>query len=248
MTKSCSTRSPSSLRDTARASRWRRPIRRRRTGRSSRRGASGPRTGTRCPGPRPLAPLQTPRLCSRDTDALRSPRPSPGRPRAQRDVHPLHLDARVRNLDSSRMPGQILAMGGGGFLLEGDSPLDDFLLSLSPTPRPRVCYLPTPAGDSDRGIATFFEVFSRKDCRPTCVRLFGAPELPTERLAEQDVIYVSGGNTANALALWRVHGIDVALREAWERGAVMGGSSAGANCWFECCVTDSFGTQLSRLD
>jgi len=145
------------------------------------------------------------------------------------------------------MPGQIVAMGGGGFMLEGDSLLDDFMLSLSPASRPRVCYLPTPAGDSDRGIAAFFEVFSRKECQPTCVRLFGAPERPAERLADQHVIYVSGGNTANALTLWRLHGIDVALREAWERGAVLGGSSAGANCWFEACVTDSFGRGLDPL-
>lgn len=138
-------------------------------------------------------------------------------------------------------------MGSGGFMLERDSPLDDFLLSLSPAHRPSVCYLPTPAGDSDRGIAAFFEAFSRRDCEPSCLRLFGAPEQPVEQLADQDVIYVSGGNTANALALWRLHGVDEALREAWQRGAVLGGGSAGANCWFECCITDSFGRQLDPL-
>ena len=132
-------------------------------------------------------------------------------------------------------------------MLERDSPLDDFLLSLSPARRPRVCYLPTPAGDSDRGIAAFFEAFSRRECEPSCLRLFGAPEQPAEQLADQEVIYVSGGNTANALALWRLHGVDAALRDAWERGAVLGGGSAGANCWFECCVTDSFGRELDPL-
>ncbi|HSJ93718.1 MAG TPA: Type 1 glutamine amidotransferase-like domain-containing protein, partial [Gaiellaceae bacterium] len=55
-------------------------------------------------------------------------------------------------------------------------------------------------------------------------------------------------NTANALVLWRLHGIDVALRAAWERGAVLGGVSAGGNCWFEACVTDSFGRRLGPLD
>jgi peptidase E len=145
------------------------------------------------------------------------------------------------------MPGQILAMGGGGFMSEERSALDDFLLSLSGGGRPRVCFVPTPAGDSDRGIAAFFEAFARRDCEPSCLRLFGAPERPVEHLAAQDVIYVSGGNTANALAVWRLHGVDRALREAWERGAVLGGVSAGANCWFECCVTDSFGPGLDPL-
>ena len=49
------------------------------------------------------------------------------------------------------------------------------------------------------------------------------------------------------LAIWRVHGIDRALRQAWDRGAVLAGGSAGANCWFEACVTDSFGPQLDPL-
>ena len=138
-------------------------------------------------------------------------------------------------------------MGGGGFMLEEDSPLYDFLLSLSPARRPRICFLPTPAGDSDRAIAAFFEAFAGRDCEPSSLRLFGSPARPAEHLAAQDVIYVSGGSTANALALWRLHGVDLALRDAWERGAVVGGVSAGANCWFECSVTDSFGPELAPL-
>jgi peptidase E len=133
-------------------------------------------------------------------------------------------------------------------MMEDDSPLDDFLLSLSQARRPRVCFVPTPAGDSDRVIAAFFEAFAPRDCEPSCLRLFGAPDSPAELLAAQDVVYVSGGNTANALALWRLHGVDRALRAAWERGAVVGGVSAGANCWFECSVTDSFGPDLAPLE
>ena len=132
-------------------------------------------------------------------------------------------------------------------MADRSSPLDDFMLSLSDVPRPRVCLLPTPSGDSDRAIAAFFEAFAPRDCEPSCVRLFGIPERPAERLADEDVIYVSGGNTANALAIWRLHGVDLALRAAWERGAVLGGVSAGANCWFDCCVTDSFGVALDPL-
>ena len=147
-----------------------------------------------------------------------------------------------------RVAGHVVAMGGGGFMADRASPLDGFMLSLSDVKRPRVCFLPTPAGDSDRAIAAFFEAFAARRCEPSCVRLFGMPERPAEHLAEQDVIYVSGGNTANALALWRLHGIDVALCEAWGRGAVLGGVSAGANCWFQCCVTDSFGPALDPLD
>jgi dipeptidase E len=107
--------------------------------------------------------------------------------------------------------------------------------------------VPTPGGDRDTAIAAFFEVFSKRECVPTCLRLFGMPYRPADLLAEQDVIYVSGGNTANALALWRLHGVDRALHSAWDRGAILGGVSAGGNCWFECSVTDSFGPQLGPL-
>lgn len=138
-------------------------------------------------------------------------------------------------------------MGGGGFLADRASALDEFMLSLSPAARPRICFVPTPAGDSDRVVAAFFEAFTPRDCEPSCLRLFGVPTGPVEHLALQDVIYVSGGNTANALAIWRLHGVNVALRAAWKRGAVLGGVSAGANCWFECCVTDSFRAGLDPL-
>lgn len=138
-------------------------------------------------------------------------------------------------------------MGGGGFMADRASRLDDFMLSLSEAPRPRVCFVPTPVGDADRAIAAFFEAFAVRDCEPSSLRLFGIPDRPVERLASQDVIYVSGGNTANALAIWRLHGVDEALRAAWERGAVLGGVSAGANCWFEGCVTDSFAAALDPL-
>jgi len=63
----------------------------------------------------------------------------------------------------------------------------------------------------------------------------------------QDVIFIGGGNTANALAIWRVHGFDEILREAWEAGIVLTGWSAGMICWFEAGVTDSFGPQLEGL-
>jgi len=62
-----------------------------------------------------------------------------------------------------------------------------------------------------------------------------------------DVIFVGGGNTANLLAIWRTHGFDAILREAWESGVLLCGWSAGMICWFEACVTDSFGPQLEGL-
>ena len=65
---------------------------------------------------------------------------------------------------------------------------------------------------------------------------------------DQDVIYVGGGSSANTLAVWRLHRFDKALRKAWNAGVVMAGISAGAICWFEDGVTDSFGMPFRALN
>jgi len=142
--------------------------------------------------------------------------------------------------------GHILAIGGGG-VLDSESKLDDFLLELSGKPRPTVAFLPTAAADSEERIALFLDAFRNRDCEPQVVTLFGMPERPAERVAAADIVYVNGGNTANALAIWRAHGVDQALREVWRNGGVLGGWSAGGICWFENGLTDSFGPQLSPL-
>ncbi len=142
----------------------------------------------------------------------------------------------------------IVAMGGGGFSSEPENPLlDDFVLSLAGVDGPRVCFLPTASGDAPTYVANFYDAFAAK-ASPTWLPLFTRRDADIGRVvAEQDVIYVGGGNTENLLAIWRVHGLDRVLREAWQRGTVLAGLSAGAICWFEAGVTDSFGAQLGPL-
>ncbi len=144
------------------------------------------------------------------------------------------------------MAGQILAMGGGA-LLHPESRIDELMLELAGSKRPRVCYVGTASAHLPERVELFYEAFRGRGCEPSHLELFGMPEEPAAHVARQDVIYVGGGNTANMLAIWRVHGVDRALRAAWERGAVLGGMSAGANCWFEDSVTDSFGPSLRPL-
>ena len=128
-----------------------------------------------------------------------------------------------------------------------DWPLLQFMLDLSGQERPRVCMLATAGGESPSGIANFYATFARRS-EPTHLDLFGRTVADIEGfLLEQDVILVAGGNTANMLAIWRLHGVDKALKSAWEGGVVLGGWSAGANCWFESSVTDSFGPNLDPL-
>jgi dipeptidase E len=142
----------------------------------------------------------------------------------------------------------ILAMGGVQ-LVPGtaDWPLLQFMLDLSRQERPRVCMLGTAGGENPSGLANFYATFARHS-EPVHLDLFGRTVADIEGfLLAQDVILVAGGNTANMLAIWRLHGVDKALKAAWEAGVVLAGWSAGANCWFESSVTDSFGPNLDPL-
>jgi peptidase E len=137
----------------------------------------------------------------------------------------------------------IVAMGGGGFLRnDGDRLLDDFVLGLTDKPLPRICYLGTAMGDEPGGIALFHRCFPPERAQATHLNLFWQDGRDIRAfLTSQDVVYVGGGNTVNMLAIWRAHGVDAALREAWEAGVVLCGMSAGSLCWFEAGITDSYG-------
>lgn len=145
---------------------------------------------------------------------------------------------------------QIIAMGGGGFSMEPDNPLlDDYVLWLSRETRARVCFVPTASGDSENYCVRFYESFARRKCIVSHLPLFvRKPGDLRSFILEQDVIYVGGGNTANLLAIWRTHGLDVILREALNKGTVLCGISAGGICWFEAGATDSFGPALAPLN
>jgi peptidase E len=141
----------------------------------------------------------------------------------------------------------IVAMGGGGFS-DADPLLDDFVLGLTGSDRPRVCFVPTASGDAAAYVERFYAAFTRRPCEPSHLPLFQPPYPEIgERLLAQDVIYVGGGSTANMLAIWRIHGVDEVMRRAWEHGTVLCGVSAGGMCWFEASVTDSLGPQVAPM-
>jgi len=146
----------------------------------------------------------------------------------------------------------VVAMGGGGFSSDPENTLlDDHVLALARekrgNERPRVCFLATASGDSPQYIANFYTAYARK-AEATHLPLFTRAEIDIDAfLLEQDIVYVGGGNTENMMAIWRVHGVDTALRHAWESGVVMTGLSAGSLCWFETGTTDSFGRGLAAL-
>jgi peptidase E len=136
--------------------------------------------------------------------------------------------------------GQIIVSGGAGYWCGPDGlKLDEYVLSLVNRTRPRVCVVCTASGDSKEHIQGFYDTFGRR-CAVTHLSLFNEPYTdPGRLLVEQDVVYVGGGSTANLLAIWRLHGVDRALRRAASSGTILCGSSAGGICWFESGITDS---------
>ncbi|MFF3350864.1 Type 1 glutamine amidotransferase-like domain-containing protein [Streptomyces sp. NPDC002779] len=142
------------------------------------------------------------------------------------------------------IPVHRLALLGGGFSMDDDGLLDDWVLGHARASRPKVGFVPTASGDAPGYLDRFFSAFQPRACEPSVLTLFRR-ELDDAALRRfvlcQDVVYVGGGNTANLLAVWRAHGVDRLLSEAYDRGTLLCGISAGANCWAEGSHTDSFG-------
>jgi len=145
---------------------------------------------------------------------------------------------------------QIIAMGGGGFSMEPDNlALDQYVLDQVGKPRPKVCFVPTASGDAESYVLKFYKAFNELDSQPSYLSLFQLPTADLESFVlEKDVIYVGGGNTRSMLSLWREWELDQILRKAYEAGVLLAGISAGANCWFEQCTTDSIPGALTILN
>jgi dipeptidase E len=143
------------------------------------------------------------------------------------------------------MAEQTIVPIGGGKFSDG---LARFLVELTGRERPRVVYIGTAMAEDPAATLRMYDRFgpvaelSRLEFFPW------PPDDLRERVLDADLVFVGGGNTANMLAIWRVHGVDELLREALERGVVLSGSSAGGICWWEHGVTDSFGPQLAAMD
>jgi len=143
---------------------------------------------------------------------------------------------------------QIIALGGGGFSMEETPALDLYILKQAGVPHPKVCFVPTASGDADNYIARFYAAHVKYPCRPTHLPLFNRTPDLRATLLNQHVIYVGGGNTKSMVAVWRGWDMIEILHEAWVRGIVLAGISAGAICWFEKGITDSISGRLSVLD
>ncbi len=143
------------------------------------------------------------------------------------------------------MTRHLVAMGGGGFSMSqfGEpTALDAYLVRLTGKDHPQVCFAPTASGDDAGYIHRFLTAYGALGVRTSVLTLWSGAAQAVDRLAEADLLFVGGGSTVNLVALWEAHGVTDVVRQRYADGSlVLAGISAGAACWYQGCVTDSFG-------
>jgi dipeptidase E len=158
----------------------------------------------------------------------------------------------MKNGTANAPKRQIVAIGGAlskshraAQLLYG------YALKASGKKRPRVLFINNATGDKEHITAWNFRTLAGYAYVPSELTFFERtprPDALRKLILSQDVIFVCGGNTKSMLAVWHAYGIPELLRQAWKRGIVLAGSSAGAICWFEQCLTDSYADEYTALD
>ena len=144
---------------------------------------------------------------------------------------------------------QIISIGGGGFGRSlGELRIEKYIINQCKSSKPKICFIPTATGDDSGYINNFYRAFNTLDCIPSDISFFKRTIDLREHILNQDIIFVGGGNTKSMLAVWREWGLDIILREAYIKGIIMSGVSAGAICWFDKGITDSWSHDLAIMD
>ncbi|MDC0509791.1 peptidase E [Gammaproteobacteria bacterium] len=147
------------------------------------------------------------------------------------------------------MDKQIIAIGGGGFGRNpGDGVIEQYILDQTGKEKPNICFIPTATGDNEAYKVNYYSTFSKLNCNPIHLDFFKRTPDLEQLIPQQDAIFVGGGNTKSMLAVWKDWNLDKLLKDAYEKGVVMSGVSAGANCWFERAVVDSWEEDLRVID
>ena len=143
----------------------------------------------------------------------------------------------------------IVAIGGGGFGRSlGSLEIEKYIISLVKKKNPKICFIPTASGDNDLYKLNFYRAFSELKCITSHIDFFSRTEDLEEKVSTQDIIYVGGGNTKSMLAVWKEWNLHEILKKAYENGIVMSGVSAGAICWFDKGITDSYANRFEIID
>lgn len=128
----------------------------------------------------------------------------------------------------------------------------NYVALLTNKENPKVCFFPTATADNERAIGYWYGLCEDLPIEPTVLKTFISSYSEEKSFAEQifssDAIIVGGGNTLNMIAIWKAQGIDTLLRQAYEKGIILAGGSAGSLCWFAGGYTDSRPQELTLME
>jgi len=144
---------------------------------------------------------------------------------------------------------QIIAIGGGGF---GRNPnqriIEKYIIEQSSVSKPNILFIPTASAEDKSYTVNFYSCFNGLNCNPSHLNLFQRTPRIEGLINKADIIYVGGGNTKSMLAVWKEWKLDKLLIKAYSKGTVLAGVSAGAICWFDTGITDSWASNLNYID
>ena len=142
---------------------------------------------------------------------------------------------------------KIISIGGGGFTHETDESLDQFVLSQLSIENFKIGFLPTASKDNQKKIDLFYKRFENSNSELSHFNLCSKIEGFKDWLLSKDIIYVGGGNTFYMLEIWEKNNLIKIFKEAYNKGIILSGVSAGAACWFDWILSDSKGLGLKHL-
>ena len=147
----------------------------------------------------------------------------------------------------SKIKKKIIAIGGGGFTHHSDESLDQFVLDQSKKINNKIGFLATASKDDKEKISSFYKRFGNIDSELSHFNLTLNVDGFSEWILEKDIIYIGGGNTVFMLEIWRKYKLEQIFKNAYEKGIILSGVSAGAVCWFDWILSDSVGPGFNPL-
>ena len=142
---------------------------------------------------------------------------------------------------------KIIAIGGGGFTHQLDQSLDQFVTDKLKKTNNKIGFLATASKDDEKKISLFYKRFENTDFELSHFNLTTNINGFSEWIMSKDLVYIGGGNTVFMLEIWRKNKLEHIFKEAYEKGIILSGISAGAVCWFDWILSDAVGPGFNPL-
>ena len=142
---------------------------------------------------------------------------------------------------------KIIAIGGGGFTHQLDLSLDQFVIDKLKNTNNKIGFLATASKDDEKKIRLFYKRFENNEFELSHFNLTSNINGFSEWLMSKDLVYIAGGNTVFMLEIWKKNKLEHIFKDAYEKGTILSGISAGAVCWFDWILSDSVGPGFKPL-